>query len=526
MMIVFRRQQFKLGYMWMLFILLVSACQPTQVASTSTQPPTSKPPIIDPTLTKTVIQPLPTFAESTVTPSPTEVVSMLIPNGPWLVYSDYALTVVNQDGTGLITYGSLDEHPVCGLDTGAGIQENPLNRLVIFPRTVYLFQPEATWTLVYREWFTCRHTDFTGDETRGLLANFHQSASNSVLEMRIYELPSGKIIDQFPIMKCSEQCDTDIVNWWEIRWSPNGRYLAFPAMLEGDSSDLYVYDVVDGKMRQLTSGADNVGQIWWSPDGSQIIMGEISRNGEYPYTSSVWAVSVSGNEVRLLYSREEDPFPQGLLGWLNDEMFVVFDGTSLLNALELPARNLRIVDKCTGEITTLVDGPFMGAALDSDHKTVVFYTNNGENPGVHIISGSSPNSSSIKMEGLISFPSWDDEVGLFVTFDPCEDDPNSRTAFNYKGELSCLHHQLPVESLLSPDGMWQVILQDGFWLKSDDQQPVRVGEVSPTQIIWRLDSQGLFFVANNVLYYTPLPNVNVMIVDKYPGEDYQWVGGD
>ena len=524
-MIIFRRQQFKMGYMWMLFILLTNACQFAQVTSISTQPPPSKHPIVDPTMTKTVIQSLPTFAESTTTPSPTDVVSMLTPNGPWLVYSDYALTVVNQDGTGLITYRSLEEHPVCGLDTDAGIQENPLNRLVIFPRTVYLFQPEATWTLIYQEWPSC-HTDFTENEKGGLLASIHQSATGNVPELRIYELPSGKILDQIPMMKCSEQCDTDDVSWWEIRWSPNGRYLAFPAMLEGDSSDLYVYDVVDGKMRQLTSGADDVGQIWWSPDGSQIIMGEISRNGGYPYTSSVWAVSVSGNEIRLLYSRDENSYPQGLLGWLNNDKFVVYDGTSLLDALALPAYNLRIVDKGTGEITTLVNSHFMAAALDIDHQTVVFYTNNDEDPGVHIVSGSNPDSGSTKMEGSISFPSWDDEVGLFVTFDPCEDDPNSRTAFNYKGELSCLHHQLPVESLSSPDGIWHVILQDGFWLKSDDHEPVRVGEVSPTQIIWRLDSQGLFFVANNVLYYTPLPNVNVKIVDKYPGEDYRWVGGD
>ena len=45
-------------------------------------------------------------------------------------------------------------------------------------------------------------------------------------------------------MKCVEQCNTNNVGWWEIRWSPNGRYLAFPGMLEGDSSDLYVYDVI------------------------------------------------------------------------------------------------------------------------------------------------------------------------------------------------------------------------------------------------------------------------------------------
>jgi hypothetical protein len=330
-------------------------------------------------------------------------------------------------------------------------------------------------------------------------------------------------------MKCVEQCSTDNVGWWEIRWSPNGRYLAFPAMLEGDSSDLYVYDVENREIRRLTSGPDDVGQIWWSPDGSQIIMGEISHNSEYPYTSSVWVVSVSSNEVRLLYSLGKNSYPQGLLGWLDNSRFVVYDGTSLLDALDLPAYNLRIVDKDTGEIIILVNGSFMAAALDIDHQTIVFYTNNGEDPGVHIVSGLKPKSGSIKIKDLIYSPWWDDEVELFVTFAPCEDDPNSRTAFNYKGEIKCLHRQLSVESLSSPDGKWQVMLQDGFWLKSNDQQSVRVSEVIPTQIIWRLDSQGLFFIENYVLYYSPLPNVNVEIVDKYPGGDtiyYQWVSSN
>ena len=511
-------------FVGVLLVLLASnACQSLQTPSAPTQSLPSETPIIESTSTEPAVLPLFSVIESptaTVSPTATETAATLTPNGPWLVYLRYGLTIVNQDGTGRTIQGKPDEIPSCNWDTGVGIHENPLNHLVVFPRTIYLVQPEPTWSLIYREWPTC-HTDFTGDEKGGLLAGIDQSTADAIPELRIYELPSGKFRDHFPLMKCSKQCNTDNVNWWEIKWSPNGRYLAFPAALEGDSSDLYIYDSGGGNIRRLTTGPDHVGPIWWSPDGSTIIMSEISKDGGYPYVSSVWAVSLRDGDIKLLYSLD-DPYPQGLLGWLDNDRFITFGGTSLANALDLPAIDLRLVDKVTGKVTLLFNGGVMMVSLDQAHETVVVLAWDG----IYLISTSNPEPE--LMKGIIHMPWWDDEVGLFVADEPCENDPTGRKAFDYKGEWQCVHREMPEESLSSPVGKWQVILQDGFWLKSNEQTVQVVTEI-PTQIIWRLDSQGLFFIANYVLYYTPLPNVNVTMVDKYPGGDtidYQWVGGD
>lgn len=512
----------KMRYIWMLFALLVvSACQSAQsIATTPPQLSFTQISTIEPTVTELTLMPLPTFGAPTVTPRPviTEVASALTPNGPWLTYLRYGLSIVNQDGTGRIITERQGEMPVCDLD---GIQENPLNRLIVFPGKAYLVQPGATWTLIYSGWRSC-HTDFTGNEKAGFLATIYWpywSTPDALPELRIYELPSGKLLNHFSLMKCTGQCNLDNVNWWKIRWSPNGRYLAFPAMLDGQSSDLYVYDSEVGSIRRLTSGPDNVGEIWWSPDGSQIIMGEIHDNN-YPYISSLWVVSVSSNEIRLLYSLEH-PYLQGLLGWLDDKRFIVYNGPDDFYALDMPAYNLRLVDMDTGKVTTLFNDSFMVAALDKVHETIAI---NGSGQ-LYIISISNPEPK--PMRGMFSFPWWDEDAGLFVTYDPCEDDPGGRKAFDHKGELQCLHFQLPPESFSSPDGNWQVLLQDGFWLKANDQSLVRLNTASPTQIIWRLDSQGLFFIVNQTLYYTSLPELDIKIVDKYPGGDsitYQWVG--
>lgn len=505
----------------MLVTFLLASCT---LATKSTPPETSVPTSTitsEPKSTleseiKTLVVDIPT-----VVPKVTEATPALTPNGPWLAYLRYGLSIVNQDSTGRTI---LDD-----LECGGGIQENPLNRLVIFPQSVYFVQPEATWMRIYRGWPTC-HTDFTGDEKGGFLASIYRTTPDNLPELRIYELPSGKIHDQFSLMKCSGQCNTDNVHWWEIKWSPNGRYLAFPALLDGQSSDLYVYDMQNGNIRRLTTGPDDVGTIWWSPDGSQIIMGEVHEN-YYPYTSSLWVVSLSSGEVRLLYSLDENPYPKGLLGWLDDKRFIGYYGTTLADALELPADHLGVVDIDSGKVTTLFNGSFMAAALDVSHETVVFFTNDNpregfEGPGVYLISVSNPRLRYLKE--IPFMPTWDADLSLFVTDDPCESDPAGQKAFNYKEEWSCVHHGITPESLSSPDGTWQVLLQDGFRLKTKDQEIIQISEETPTQIIWRQDSEGLFFIANYILYYTSLPELDIKVVDEYPGGNsiiYQWVGG-
>jgi len=385
---------------------------------------------------------------------------------------------------------------------------------------------------IYREW-PC-DTDFTGDEKGGLLASIHRETDDADPELRIYELPGGKILDQFPLVKCPDQsnsCNFPNGIWPEIKWSPNGRYLAFSAIWSGPSTDLYVYDTETGKTRQLTNGPDHVGPIWWTPDGSQIIMSEIlfqEFHGGFGSPSSLWVVSVSDDDIRLLYSLEHS-HQQGLIGWLDESRFIVFDGSNLYNILDLPADNIRLVDLNSGEITTLFKGSFVAAALDKAHETLAFYaydTEPGpgyEGQGIYLVSTSNR---TIRHVANPTQLEWDDKSRLFVTSEPCEDNPTNSMAFNYKGELKCIHHEL---SLSSPDGKWEVVLLDGFRLKSGDKAAVQVSGDLPTQIIWRSDSRGVFFIAKQILYYTALPEIDVKLVDEYPGGDsnvFQWVGGD
>jgi hypothetical protein len=515
------------------FLMFSSACLPAPAPAFPTPYPTSPP--VKSTATDMILFSLPTAtATSTAAAQPTvtNTPAPLSSEGPWLVYNEHFM--VNQDGTGRAEITS-DCNP-------GNIQESPSNRLITFSNTIYLFEPtNATWTLVYRNWPGCG-SDYTGDNKKGLLAVMARGIEEDVPELLIYELPGGKIRDRLSVLfKCpvnDESCDTSNIEWWnfEMDWSPNGRYLAFTATLEnqpsefGPSSDLYMYDAQTGKVIRLTSGPDSVAQIWWSPDGKWIIMGELHES-VYPFTTSVWAVSASNNEMRKLYSLE-DGYPQGILGWLDNRRFIVYNGTSLYDASDLPAGNLYLVDINASKGTLLYFGTFYTAELVTELKMIVLGVYNAEpdqgyqGSGTYLVPISNPTPRFVGQD--LYQPDWDDELKLFVTEEPCENDPKGTLAFDANGEWQCIHPSFPDPSP-SPDGQWQVSIQDGTWLKANDQQPVQIIPGNATQVIWRSDSEGFFFVADQTLYYVSLPQATLAVINQNVGGNsihYQWLDGE
>jgi hypothetical protein len=523
--------------LWVIFILLINnACQPQPFQAPLSPTPSPILSTITLTPTETIIVPSPTVTPSptmTVQPTATEVPIPLSRNGPWLAYKPYYTIenehfMVNQDGTGRVRIV-----PDCN---PGDIQASPFNDLVVFPGMLYLFAP-LHWTLVYSDWPSCG-SDYTGNNKKGLLADMFREYENPIPELLIYELPSGKVRDRFPVLfKCpdeDESCNIDNIEWWnfELAWSPNGRYLAFVAALEnqasdfGPSSDLYMYDAQSGDVLRLTSGPDSVAQIWWSPDGKWIIMGELHEKN-YPFTTSLWAVSATDNEMRKLYSLE-DGYPQGILGWLDDRRFIVYDGTSLKDALDLPAYNLDVVDIDTGTVTPLYRGSFWSANLAADSETIalgVYRTEQEGNKGdgTYLVSVSD---STLRFVGQDLYqPDWDDKLQLFVTDRTCENSPDGRLAFDTKGKWQCIHPALP-DRYPSPNGRWQVSIQDGTWLRANDQQPVQIMQGNAVQVIWRPDSEGFFFVADQTLYYVSLPQATPVVIDAHVRGNsisYQWL---
>jgi len=474
-------------------------------------------------------------------PTPTSMPLLLSLQGPWLLYlhtiyrpgqMDQGIAdvpeefvLLNQDGSGRTSIHDVDTFL---MDSGSS-----KNYMTSYVGEQYLFRPSEAKMM------------FIGDESSGVWADFYQASDDVSPELMLYELPSGKIRDRFPLVRCSKDtdaCEKYRSNWREmmrqqIQWSPNGRYLAFVAIMDATSSDLFVYDIQTGHLRRVTDGPDWVGPIEWSPDGTHIIMQELLNereslldpNSKPP--SSVWSVSISTNEIKQLYSTGEDPSWHHILQWLDDHCFIAYDGF-LVDADQ--ARDLRFVDMETGTSRILFDGIFIGVSFDPVHDVYAIYEQSTD-----YCLPSSTCLVSIK-DGTIrpldvgpysfSFPWWDENSGLFVFDSDCENDPQSLQAVDYQGAFRCvpksgptptltpIYTQLGATSYPAPDRQWQVSVKDGLWLEKTGEPAVQISKQVVSNVIWCPDSSCFYFLVPEqnqtwTLYHVSMSDRTVKLVD-------------
>jgi WD40 repeat protein/photosystem II stability/assembly factor-like uncharacterized protein len=148
--------------------------------------------------------------------------------------------------------------------------------------------------------------------------------------------------------------------WAAPRWSPDGSMLAFMAAREGDSSDLYLYQLEDGSIRQLTDESGQANAIGWSPDSSTIIytVGEEFETYRYKAVELRSHNVVSGEDLNL-----DDPH-----GWQGVHIFGWNTNSEILYGFyDIEQRSyydVRLADLQTGEHRTLFGGNVEDAAIE------------------------------------------------------------------------------------------------------------------------------------------------------------------
>ncbi|MEJ2759528.1 MAG: hypothetical protein P8046_13690, partial [Anaerolineales bacterium] len=385
----------------LLLTLFLSSCAPalTEAPSANTAVPTQTSTRV-PTSTPT---PLPDTPTPTFTPT-TELKPLLSEEGPWLVNlydpARYAccggvpevgeIKLINQDGTGYTTIP---------LEACGGVSEfllnggNEANLLLQFDDGLYLFRPsQGIGMRIYLELYGSGcHTDYNGDVNGGLLASFYQESEEVSPELILFELPGGKVRVRIPLVQCGENnpvCEENRSAWGGMMdqgllWSPDGRYLAFVALRDASSSDIFIYDTENGDLQQLTSGPEWVSAIGWSPDGTQIIFGEIlSYDGGFfspaPYnspTKAMWSVSVGTEATQFLYTPRDWPIQHQIYRWLDDQRFLAYAGDF---DPVIGAYDLRYVDTKTGTDRMLFKSTFGSLDYDPIHQVLLLFSQGSE----------------------------------------------------------------------------------------------------------------------------------------------------
>lgn len=528
------------------FILLLSSCRQAQLPSylgvtitptiIATSPITITPTLVPSrpaptvTVTETVIvtETITIRPTMTITATVTEIGYALSSDAMWLTYlskNGHGLTVVNQDGTGRTllmdpAYEDRWYYPsgFCDSSNDPSTGWDPLSRKAVFGEVVYF----VNHSRFMHNLGLCPIEPFIGDISDGLLARMERVDNNNVAELTFYESPSMSVRDRIPQFKCraEHECSYD-GGWQNLLWSHSGRYLAFSASWESKSIDVYIYDRQERSVRKLTAGPDGGGRsvVSWSPNDEWIIVED--RLSHDLFTSSVSAVSLTTGEIRLLYAVDNLRY-QSVLAWLSNNRFLAYGG-NVHNPLERGG-DLLLVD-LAGYVQSLFSGEFHWVEFIKASNLVGILQSAGS---THLVS-----LKDFKATEFDGSYEWNDELGKFVDHWPCQETPKKIKTLDVRGKTECIDAPTPVvpvwaDHTPSPDGKWQVVLQDGqIVLQYGDQTTVSFGSNGPvTQVIWCPDSTCFFFVANRSLYRASIPYLYSQTIDEELEADritYQWM---
>lgn len=288
-----------------------------------------------------------------------------------------------------------------------------------------------------------------------------------------------------------------------LKWSPDGGRLSFIGAMDGDSADVYLYDVKTAAITRLTDEADQAMLPEWSPDGRYVVYltyASFSLAQGYEVTG-IWAASADGSEVRLL-DDPGDSLEELFVGWADKHSFLIYSRNAACGW-----HDLRRIDVETGAIRRVWQPYFNKVSYDPERGLMLLsvdeYTatcNTDPQSGLFLFGLDDPAPRRIA-ELVPTTLSWAD-MGTFyaVTLG------NTVYAISPGGEVRPLPEAIAFIPQISPDDLtWAWAGQDpkfagGLYVGPIDDPPTPVYEGSLQVILWTPDSRALFFVGDNKLY--------------------------
>ena len=309
-----------------------------------------------------------------------------------------------------------------------------------------------------------------------------------------------------------------------LAWSPDGRYLAFIAAIDGPSSDVYSYDRESGQSNRLTDGPNQAARLFWSPDSKWIIHEEVENFGTGAgwNVKAVWAAAPDGSGNRKLYDTESSG-DEVFVDWVspNEYLWVAPNTFLVYSWTPIGLQNIRLVDLDTGKAQRIgPDYAVQAFAFDPvSHAQLMVvddYTAQQNNlPGGLYLTVPT------KQPQHIAPGNWYDVRWL----------PHAQMFFakGEKGVISAAldgktqeysgENALPIDA---PDGAWLLAWGDGnvtspigLRLYTTDGELKRtITKDAVTLATWSPDSTGVFYVSEGKLYYATIPNGEPQLIEE------------
>jgi hypothetical protein len=294
-----------------------------------------------------------------------------------------------------------------------------------------------------------------------------------------------------------------------LAWSPDGRYLAFIAAIDGPSSDVYTYDRVTGQINRLTDGPNQAVRLFWSPDSQWIVHEEVESfgTGAGYNVRAAWAAAPDGSGTRKLYdvSRSGD---EVFVEWVSPETFIVYSWSAI------GLQSIRLVNLATGDVQRLgPDFPVQAYAVAPQSQTQLYvvddYTaqQNGLTGGLYLDTIDAP--PQLVASGDWYNVQWRPNAELF--FAHGAEGVMSVALDGAVQNWTTERATLPIDS---PDGAWLLAWGDGNFTSpiglrlytADGELKRTITSGSVTSATWSPASAGVFYVSEGDLYYAAIPN--------------------
>jgi dipeptidyl aminopeptidase/acylaminoacyl peptidase len=172
-----------------------------------------------------------------------------------------------------------------------------------------------------------------------------------------------------------------------MKWSPDGRYLALSTAPTPHVDDMYmsqkvrVLDAQSGAVMYEIDNVGKIGQIEWSPDGSQIAL-RAGHDINDPIDGRILVTSSQGGEPRNIYPGYQGKFESIEWTGANEITFLASEGTnSTIGTIAPDGSNFRrIVEPGQAAITSFSradNGTMVVTASTPQHPPEIFAVRNG-----------------------------------------------------------------------------------------------------------------------------------------------------
>lgn len=349
--------------------------------------------------------------------------------------------------------------------------------------------------------------DGTTHKVIDLLSNDFPDNLEKFAEMAKNNDPDLESMNTTTIVDTARQ--TFIYSLYASRWSPSGEVLAFSGEMDGPSTDLYLYNLKTSRINRLSSGSQNIDFIDWFPGGDQILYSSsyLPCEGD---CSTYYVTNLDGSVSKKIKDFDSFSGATSFSNWSDATMMTVFTRANVTGTCCL--RNFNFENE---KQHMLYGGSFQNYAYDPQSNILaISIADNLENitPGTYFINEEGMRE--VEDFGTVYYLGWPDFPFVLSA------NETKLLSTSGKSKIIAADMYAPFASRNNK----YIALCDLTWgntkngLKVFDNKGNLILEFKNqevTNVIWRIDSQGLFYVSKNQLYYIGIQEKTPTLIDNH-----------